>query len=1367
MERRKFYIVVCAALLAILSISNFCLAKYSGGDGTSANPYQISSPNDLITLGNTPADYGKCFILTANIDLDSNLPGGQVFTKAIIAPSTGASFTGIFDGNSHSIISLTINTNGLNNCYLGLFGQIGSGGIIKNLGVEDVNIIGGDYSSHIGGLCGSNYYGSITNCYVTVAVSGYAFIGGLCGDNDSGSIINCYSTGIVSGSIESFLIGGLCGENYSGSITNCYSTGSVSGSSGSYIMGGLCGTNTGNITDCYSTGNLSGDYQIGGLCGENLGNITDCHSTGNVTGNYTIGGLCGATSGNITDCYSTGTIRGNDNTGGLCGSTSGIITNCYSTGTVSGDNTIGGLCGKISGNSSIITNCYSSGNITGSDYSIGGLCGVSSGSITNCYSNGTVSGGDSTGGLCGENDGDIYNSYSIGKVSGDDYTGGLCGENHDNIANSYSIGNVSGYQRVGGLCGYNSNSITDSYSIGNVSGSDSYTGGLCGINSGSITKCYSTGNASGYLDTGGLCGWNSGSISSCYFLDTAGPNNGKGVPLTDAQMRQQMNYAGWDFVGETTNGTDDIWMIYESNSYPLFVWQPVATVPNVTGMTEANANIAITNSNLVAGITTIYSNTVSIGNVIEQKPTAGTILAKGSTVNIVVSLGVKYSGGSGTADDPYKISKPNDLIALGNNTEDYTAHFIMVNDINLARYIFDDFIIGKRFSTYDVKAFNGVFDGNGYVISNLRINAETKYYVSLFGYADSNSVIKNLGVRDVNVSGGECVGGIAGISYGHIENSYCTGTVKGFWEVGGLVGWMRNGSILDCYGKIEITGQSWVGGLAGNFEGGSINNSYVVGSVTGDISGESYIGGIVGLRSWDSSIVNCFWSIIYCNDIYNKTGRELSVEKMKEMETYSLNGWSGCNWTINNKNDYPHLAWEKAVGQPIAEPNIPLQGSGTAANPYKIEKPEDLQLLSFASVLWNKHFILTNDLDLKNYCITPIGYGYGNAFDGSFDGGGHIISNLMIDANGIDFVGLIGSADSNSVVKNISIRNANIRGDDYVGVLIGENGGYWCGKSRDGGMVTNCYCSGIIEGDQYVGSLIGMNSWGKITDCYSDANVTGSYGVGGLIGEHLGNDISSCYNTGTVYGGGYTGGLVGIYRGDNLINCYNVGAVNGTDGGVGGIVGLVDGGVIERCYNTGEINGSYDVGGLVGENWSGDITNCYSNAFINGDYYRAGGLCGENYYGNITNCYSTGVVDGNENTGGLCGVNWDGSISSCYFLETAGPDNGLGEPLTDGQMKQQASFINWDFPFTGGDSDEWFMAFDGYPILTWQISDADIYTDGKNNLKDWAVFANYWMREDCRMYNDFCEFADMDFDGHVDIDDLAEFISYWLEEGIY
>ena len=140
------------ALLSALAVCLIALpahAKYSGGTGEPNDPYQIATAEDLMLLGETPEDYGKHFILTADIDLDPNLPGRKVFDKAVIAPDTndattdvqGTPFTGVFDGNGHTISHLTITGKD----YLGLFGQLASPAQVRELGAVGVNILGSGY----------------------------------------------------------------------------------------------------------------------------------------------------------------------------------------------------------------------------------------------------------------------------------------------------------------------------------------------------------------------------------------------------------------------------------------------------------------------------------------------------------------------------------------------------------------------------------------------------------------------------------------------------------------------------------------------------------------------------------------------------------------------------------------------------------------------------------------------------------------------------------------------------------------------------------------------------------------------------------------------------------------------------------------------------------------------------------------------------------------------------------------------------------------------------------------------------------------------------------------------------------------------
>ncbi len=212
MKTKAAFIIYIAAIISV--VCGNALGKYSGGTGEPNNPYQIASKADLLALAADTNDYSKCFILTADVNME-----GQVFTKAIIAPDTnsvtnfqGTAFTGTFDGNDFKITNFTID--GGSNQYLGLFGRIDLRGSVKNLGLENSTVSG---SRDIGGLAGSS-------------------AGGLVGSLLGGIISNCYSTGNVSGSSQYF--GGLVGYSFNSGINSCYSRGWVSGTSN---VGGLVG----------------------------------------------------------------------------------------------------------------------------------------------------------------------------------------------------------------------------------------------------------------------------------------------------------------------------------------------------------------------------------------------------------------------------------------------------------------------------------------------------------------------------------------------------------------------------------------------------------------------------------------------------------------------------------------------------------------------------------------------------------------------------------------------------------------------------------------------------------------------------------------------------------------------------------------------------------------------------------------------------------------------------------------------------------------------------------------------------------------------------------------------------------------------
>ena len=200
-------------------------------------------------------------------------------------------FAGTLDGDGHSVSGIYINSEA---DYQGLVGFLDNGGTLQNLGVKASYIKGGYY---VGGVCGMNMMGTVTNCYNTGSVTGNSYVGGVCGHNNYGTVTNCYNTGSVTGNSQ---VGGVCGTNW-GTVTNCYNTGSVTGNG---QVGGVCGLNYSTVSNCYNTGNVTGNDYVGGVCGMNtMSTVSNCYNTGSVTGNSYVGGLCGYNGATVTNCY--------------------------------------------------------------------------------------------------------------------------------------------------------------------------------------------------------------------------------------------------------------------------------------------------------------------------------------------------------------------------------------------------------------------------------------------------------------------------------------------------------------------------------------------------------------------------------------------------------------------------------------------------------------------------------------------------------------------------------------------------------------------------------------------------------------------------------------------------------------------------------------------------------------------------------------------------------------------------------------------------------------------------------------------------------------------------------------------------------
>jgi len=234
-------------------------SKYGGGTGEPDDPYLIYTPKQLNAIGAEPNDWDMHFKLMADIDLS----GYTAANFNIIGVAWNSNFTGVFDGNNHTISNFNCRSSDQTNA--GLFGWVDDPNAqITNLGLIDPNVHqeGGVYSA--GSLVGFLWDGTLRNCYVTGGtVSGYESVGALVGYNN-GWIYECYSEGTAVGTL---VVGGLVGSNH-GRIVNCYSTSTILGDRD---VGGLVGYNAGFITHCYSTGPVDGGENIGGLVGRSMG----------------------------------------------------------------------------------------------------------------------------------------------------------------------------------------------------------------------------------------------------------------------------------------------------------------------------------------------------------------------------------------------------------------------------------------------------------------------------------------------------------------------------------------------------------------------------------------------------------------------------------------------------------------------------------------------------------------------------------------------------------------------------------------------------------------------------------------------------------------------------------------------------------------------------------------------------------------------------------------------------------------------------------------------------------------------------------------------------------------------------------------
>ncbi len=469
------------------------------------------------------------------------------------------------------------------------------------------------------------------------------------------------------------------------------------------------------------------------------------------------------------------------------------------------------------------------------------------------------------------------------------------------------------------------------------------------------------------------------------------------------------------------------------------------------------------------------------------------------------------------------------------------------------------YILVEKFPTH----FSGLFGYNSGTVQNLNVTAFISNAGVTGGIVGNNTGIVANCYFSGSVNGRSDTGGVVGCNEGTVTDCRFAGTISSSSDAGGVVGW-NNGTVKNCCNNGAVNGENRVGGVVGSSENGTVTNCYNTGIVKGSdyggklagciyidswvggvvggtygnnvvancynigSSGKEYVGGIVGYRDtqvWTEEhgfleqkdagkVINCY----YLTGVAEKDGdtadkdagnaRAIDEAAFAVQSTFA--DWDFKNvWTMDEKFQRPVL---RSVNEHM---------DGTVYDPHRITTLCELEdfrdSVNHGITYYGITVTLAADIDLSGSKDNPwIPIGSGNAFVGTFDGGGHRITGLYIETSGSS-QGLF--ARNAGTIQNLGVAGS-VSGGSYVGGVVGWNSG----------TVKNCYYSGSVSGNVEVGGMAGRNDNDVgIINCYSSAAVSGSANVGGVTGSNNNGSIINCYSNGTVSGHVNIGGVVGCH----------------------------------------------------------------------------------------------------------------------------------------------------------------------------------------------------------------------------------------------
>ena len=361
--------------------------------------------------------------------------------------------------------------------------------------------------------------------------------------------------------------------------------------------------------------------------------------------------------------------------------------------------------------------------------------------------------------------------------------------------------------------------------------------------------------------------------------------------------------------------------------------QTVASLPLVVNYKgqEYHATLTVPEGALQAGNNYTYTVKVNATGLTLEGCTIGDWADGGGESGEAEDLGYIYDSNTKT----YTVYNANGLMNIAElvNGGKSDINITIDTDIDLT---------GKDWTPigtdYD-NSYKGTFDGGGHTITGLTFTTNDKY-AGLFGWLNKAGTVKNVVMEGVQITSnqiyGGSIGGVAGYSWGTIENCSVSGSVSGTVYVGGVVGAQIDGSITGCSSSATVKGMVDVGGVAGQTNGGAtLTACYATGNVTLEIDPKKNIagGGLVGMNA-GSSLLAC-----YATGNVTSTGSSTGYVHIGGFLGNNYTTVTACYWKNNHeqgigynresteatKVDGSVVTWENAVDAM----NTALQNAGS------------------------------------------------------------------------------------------------------------------------------------------------------------------------------------------------------------------------------------------------------------------------------------------------------------------------------------------------------------------------------------------------------------------------------------------------------